>query len=992
MKIRITGKSLRKAQVGGTQRNSISINGIIYFEGDPGYEQAKKDAADIKAEAASFRAMVNSRMGTSAPGAAPQATNLQTNSASQPRTNIQMPAAPTAFAGSIPNVTMGQQPAPNWGNLIPSVNTNAAAYTNLMDNTPQVSGVNQPKAFIPTGNLSGSSNAWTATSAPTMQMPSQPTQYATAKPVADLNAAKSMIGQSSRDLQNTLKTGSAKDIKAGIAGFNSTYGTDLKDPRFFKLGAKGRETLGTIGKGAEALQKGIAIAGVLTDFIDNKNQQKNFNSYMRDQQMSDNLYPVIQGSRGDYVQTGTSYGAFRPDEMTVNKGMFAEMGGELNTETMKIRITSGPARMEYGGQAKNGYGLDLGKSHFSGQMSENPIDNMSSSMSEIKNPNEPYVLETEDGEEVLRPDGTKFRLVGDSHANGGIKNTASQIPSGSYIYSKKLKETNPEILSKFNKTYKRGGVSYSDISSQYDLNKFKSILDDPNADALSKSTAQMMSDNYKKKLGQLALVQEAKKGFKEGIPQVYTNSVEQAAYGGYVDTFGLGGASYLLGPEQIDPYAGGKEKTPTGKSNKYDRGKDYLENWEKFIPGVSKLSNKEAQSKIYDLIYQQNPSAINEMWTKYGLTKEGKKYKDLNSLTKDGRFTKQLGPEELKALKKAYVDGFFGARQLDPSAIPPPSPPPPGTPPPPPKTPPLPPLVPPTLTTGKQDPTPYDFLAPDKMSMLAAGMNAPKKYLPYYANYAANIPTPTFYSPERELAANAEQANIQTQGLANFASPQSFMSNSSAIQGKAAEQAANTLGRYNNLNVGVANQFSPMIAETLNKQAMYAAERANELFKGNTIANQYYDNAKRSYFTNLTKSYANAWNNRMNFGDMNDNMAYMYKDPNTGRNVFKGPIGDISSLGMYGSSMNMGQTGVSNLGSAYNNLYNNYLSQLKDNTDMTPEEKKKQAGNLANLGLRSMQQTRTVNSRNPFMFNQRSTGFTGMDPNFLDDDLNNGIL
>lgn len=992
MKIRITGKSLRKAQAGGTQRNSISINGIIYFEGDPGYEQAKKEAADMKAEADSFRAMVNSRMGTSAPGTAPQATNLQTNSASQPRTNTQMPAAPTAFAGSMPNVTMGQQPAPNWGNLIPSVNTNAAVYTNLMGNTPQVSGVNQPKAFTPTGNLSGSSNAWTATSVPTMQMPSQPTQYATAKPVADLNAAKSMIGQSSRDLQNTLKTGSAKDIKAGIAGFNSTYGTDLKDPRFFKLGAKGRETLGTIGKGAEALQTGIAVAGVLTDFIDNGNQQRNFNSYMRDQQMSDNLYPVTQGSRGDYVQTGTSYGAFRPDEMTVNKGMFAEMGGELNTETMKIRITSGPARMEYGGQAKNGYGLDLGKSHFSGQMSENPIDNMSSSMSEIKNPNEPYVLETEDGEEVLRPDGTKFRLVGDSHANGGIKNTASQIPSGSYIYSKKLKETNPEILSKFNKTYKRGGVSYSDISSQYDLNKFKSILDDPNADALSKSTAQMMSDNYKKKLGQLALVQEAKKGFKEGIPQVYTNSVEQAAYGGYVDTFAVGGTSFLPGPEQIDPYAGGKEKTPTGKSNKYDRGKDYLENWEKFIPGVSKLSNKEAQSKIYDLIYQQNPSAINEMWTKYGLTKEGKKYKDLNSLTKDGRFTKQLGPEELKALKKAYVDGFFGARQLDPSAIPPPPPPPPGTPPPPPKTPPLPPLVPPTLTTGKQDPTPYDFLAPDKMSMLAAGMNPPKKYLPYYANYAANIPTPTFYSPERELAANAEQANIQTQGLANFASPQSFMSNSSAIQGKAAEQVANISGRYNNLNVGVANQFSPMIAETLNKQAMYAAERANELFKGNVIANQQYDNARRSYFTNLTKSYANAWNNRMNLGDINDNNAYFYKDPNTGRNVFKGPIGDISSLGMYGSSMNMGQTGVSNLGSAYNNLYNNYLSQLKDNTDMTPEEKKKQAGNLANLGLRSMQQTRTVNSRNPFMFNQRSTGFTGMDPNFLDDDLNNTIL
>jgi hypothetical protein len=983
MKIRITGKSLRKAQVGGEEPKSIKVNNITYTPGHPDWERIKKEYADNNAAASDVRDQVNNAMGT---------PRLQESIISQPRTTMQVPAAPTTFTGAMPNITMGQQPAPNWGNLIPSVNTNAAVYNNLMGNAPQVTGINQPKAFTSVGNTASPSNAWTTTAAPTVNLPAQPTQYATAKPVANLSAAKNMIGQSSKDLQNTLKIGSAKDIKAGIAGFNSTYGTDLKDPRLFKLGAKGRETLGTIGKGADALQTGIAVASALTDFIDNGNQQRNFNSYMRDQQMSDNLYPVTQGSRGDYVQTGTSYGAFRPDEMTVNKGMFAEMGGELNTETMKIRITSGPARLEYGGQAKNVYGLDLGKGHIYGEMNENPIDSMSSSMSEIENPNEPYTLETEGGEEVLRPDGTKFRLVGDSHANGGIKNTASQIPSGSYIYSKKLKETNPEILSKFNKTYKRGGVSYSDISSQYDLNKFKSILDDPNADTLSKSTAQMMSDNYKKKLGQLALVQEAKKGFKKGIPQVYTNSIEQAAYGGYVPMFATGGDALLTALDQVDPYAGGKEKTPTGKSNKYDRGKDYLENWEKFIPGVSKLSNKEAQSKIYDLIYEQNPSAINEMWTKYGLTNEGKKYKDLTGLTKNGTFTKQLGPDQLKALKKAYVDGFFGARQLDPSAIPPPSAPPPGTPPAPPsKTPPAPPLVPPTLTQPK-NPTPYDFLAPDKMSMLTAGMNAPKKYLPYYANYAANIPTPTFYSPERELAANAEQANIQTQGLANFAGPQSFMSNSSAIQGKAAEQAANTLGRYNNLNVGVANQFSPMIAETLNKQAMYAAERANELFKGNVVANQQYDNAKRSYFTNLTKSYANAWNNRMNLGDINDNNAYYYKDPNTGRNVLKGPIGDISTLGMYGSSTNMGQTGVSNLGSAYNNLYNNYLSQLKDNGDMTPEEKKKQAGNLANLGLRSMQQTRTVNSRNPFMFNQRSTGFTGMDSNNFDDDLNNDIL
>ena len=50
MKIRITGTGLPKAQLAGQQpvRNSVSINGTTYFEGDPGYEQAKQEAAQMK--------------------------------------------------------------------------------------------------------------------------------------------------------------------------------------------------------------------------------------------------------------------------------------------------------------------------------------------------------------------------------------------------------------------------------------------------------------------------------------------------------------------------------------------------------------------------------------------------------------------------------------------------------------------------------------------------------------------------------------------------------------------------------------------------------------------------------------------------------------------------------------------------------------------------------------------------------------------------------
>ena len=945
MKIRITGRSLPKAQTGGQGTTTYQLNGMTLDPNNPEHAAIIKQ---MEADNAASHADIQAHFGTQPQSTVPKLGSTIPSGFG----NMQIPAAPTTYTGpAVPNMIMGQQPAPNWGNLIPSVNTNAAVYTDLMGQTPQVSGINQPKAFTPVGSKSNTSNVWATTSTPTVKMPSQPTQYATTKPVANLNAAKTMISQSANDLQKTLKTGSAKDIKAGIAGFNSTYKTDLKDPRLIKLGAKGRKTLGAIGQGAEALQQGIAVASALTDFIDNGNQQDNFNSYMRDQQMSDNLYPVQQGSRGDYVQTGTSYGAFRPDQMVVNKGMFAQMGGELNIDNMKIRITSGPDKMEYGGQAKNGYGLDLGNGHIYGEMNPNPFNTISNTMSEIEDADEPYVLETEGDEEVLRPDGTKFRLKGKSHAEGGIKNTASQIPTGSFVYSKKLKETNPEILGAFNKTYKRGGVSYSDISKQYDLNKFKAILDDPNADALTKSTAQMMSDNYQKKLGQLALAQESKKGFKDGVPQVAMGSLAEAAYGGYIPEYQTKGEVVGYKPWKGDKY-----------ENKKNASTMSAEQIDKLSTELGYKGPKDNLSLQRWLLTQPKTRArLDELHTKYGLPKA-----------------------------KKMDDGLWGYRwDILLGDTPPPvkTPPPPDIPV---KEKPKDPLVPPVIE-GSGNPVPFDFLAPDKMSMLAAGMNPPKKYLPYYANYKANIPTPTFYSPERELAANAEQANIMTQGLSNFADPQSFMSNASAVQGKAAEQAANTLGKYNNLNVGVANQFSPMVAETLNKQAMYAAERANELFKGNTIANQQYDNSKRAYFTNLTKSYANAWNNRMNMGDINDSMAYFYKDPNTGRNVFKGPMGTFKNLGQYGSpygsSMNAGQMGVGNLGNTYNSLYKNYLSQLQD-ADMTPEEKKKQATNLANLGLRSMQSTRSVNSKNPFDYTQKSTQY---DFN-LDDDLNNDII
>jgi len=58
------------------------------------------------------------------------------------------------------------------------------------------------------------------------------------------------------------------------------------------------------------------------------------------------------------------------------------------------------------------------------------------------------------------------------------------------------------------------------LAKQYDLNKYEAILNDPNADYIKKRTAQLMINSNKNKLAQLALVQEGKKGFPQGIPSV----------------------------------------------------------------------------------------------------------------------------------------------------------------------------------------------------------------------------------------------------------------------------------------------------------------------------------------------------------------------------------------------------------------------------------------------------------------------------------------
>ena len=139
-------------------------------------------------------------------------------------------------------------------------------------------------------------------------------------------------------------------------------------------------------------------------------------------------------------------------------------------------------------------------------------------------PREQANLEAEGGETVIgNLDGSgmpsKYTIKGPRHTNGGVP---LSLPDDSFIYSdtKDMKISDPVILKMFNKPVKKGGYTPAELSKPYDLNKYRMILQDDESDAIARKTAELMIKTYTIKLGALALAQEGKKGFPQGIPEI----------------------------------------------------------------------------------------------------------------------------------------------------------------------------------------------------------------------------------------------------------------------------------------------------------------------------------------------------------------------------------------------------------------------------------------------------------------------------------------
>lgn len=131
-------------------------------------------------------------------------------------------------------------------------------------------------------------------------------------------------------------------------------------------------------------------------------------------------------------------------------------------------------------------------------------------------------LEAEKGETAygdLNGDGfpEHYEIGGKRHYEGG---TPLNLPDDTFIFSdtRSMRINDPKILKMFNRKPKKGGYTPAELAKQYDINEYRKILDDPDSDVVDRKTAEQMIKNFNIKLGALALAQESKKGFPQGIP------------------------------------------------------------------------------------------------------------------------------------------------------------------------------------------------------------------------------------------------------------------------------------------------------------------------------------------------------------------------------------------------------------------------------------------------------------------------------------------
>jgi hypothetical protein len=722
----------------------------------------------------------------------------------------------------------------------------------------------------------------------------------------------------------------------------------------------------------------LSMASTVVDYANQAKKAKQFDRNLRKQafDITGAASPEFEGNYDINTGMFQPYRIFNP-----NEGMtMAEQGGELNN-TMKIRITKGPQEnMAYGGQSN--YGLDLGRKKVYTDMEDSRSESVGNTLTGV--PRYMANIEAEGGETVygdMDGDGglEHMKISGPRHSQGGVP---LNVPEGSFVFSdtKKMKIKDPAILAKFGKSMKKGGITPAQIAKQYDINKYKAIMEDPNADPLAKATAQLMVKNYESKLGQLALVQEGMKGFPGGIPQVAQNAMPQAAYGGYLPRFQTAGP---VSAAQTPPdwYTGANyekfKNLYTGESNRefrqavYDRYKRNSEAAKRKVLSQEDFDKAmlEYQRQVYTLAdkYQNTPEVLRQSnWDARRNNQKNARYRSevkglgegFMPLTDEQIAASQQGFIDLKTLamtdpkfKETFgkfvnlghtgpgnqtttIDGMtYNISPVDEVAgndyinqsirlaaeepkkdVP--------------KTDPTPvtgyrcnpdgsgPDAPKTFNSEEErkaagyfaEPqencspgkievpkrTPgarFDFTSPDKLAMFTASINGPKANFPVSANLSFR-PNRLALQDWQAQAQNLQQsARAAQETLGTYQPAQGIASNYSFLQGETARNIADTIARTDAANVDRFNNFEQREGARKDFVNQFNRQNMADLYDKGVATKEAFRQESINAADRFAKSYANAWNNRMNLGLLNKTNPIYNIDPRSGNSFFMNGYG-----------------------------------------------------------------------------------------------------
>ena len=497
-------------------------------------------------------------------------------------------------------------------------------------------------------------------------------------------------------------------------------------------------------------------------------------------------------------------------------------------------------------------------------------------------------VEIEKKEIVLSPDLSSLHVArGKTHKQGGID---VHLKPGAFVFSddKTLalnKKENEVFEFKYGGKYTPGKCTPAHtLKSNIDVehyNKLVANLKDVKKDDLAKKSSAMMLEKYIGTLGNIAYLQEKKKGFPQGLPEfsigtapVYNQDVKNevdeqkqyAKYGGHIENSvaQLGGVpSWFKLWTKSNTLAG--RTTPTGQNSVYNPANgnpvyDDYNFWKSQNGGKDFAGPADYQKFVYNNVKKQDPSAITSMWDKYGSTAASMN-KNLKDCTIDGTCGFD---DKLFGARTAQVTGWRPPQFTRPPYGPPtdvyqPSAPP---------DEPIPRV--PNIETSAQGVKRADWQF-TPWQKISQGYNALKyatanRYMPMRSQFSFTPADPALLNEQQAVGTASAQANSQLSSL-NTLNPIVRNAQASSAYGQYLDKIPELGLQAQNQNVGIKNQFRMYNNQGVNNVNAQNVQADQTYYQQSVVARQNFDNL-RSY---LGDQYMN---NVMRDVETNQSLAY----------------------------------------------------------------------------------------------------------------------